>query len=243
MRFSSSSPSSRYAEPVARMTARARNVSPPSVSMVLIVARQVERRRVVPQHLGAELLGLLLQALHELRALDAVGEAGEVLHLGGVHQRTAGGDGPGDDEGRQAGTGRVDRGGVPGGTGPDDDEIADGGGLLGHETSLRCGVPDGIRRGCRDQPILGGICSAPAPDRSGQGDLRQLQPERAVGGRRQLGDPQDERSASRPAGSSVNTASGRTVRRPAACRRSGRTRRSRGSRRCRRCRWRAGSRC
>ena len=119
------------------MTARAWNVSPPSVCDRLDVAVEVEHGRVVPQHLGTELLGLLLQTLHELGALDAVGEPGEVLHLGGVHQGAAGGHGPGDDQRSQAGAGRVDRGGVAGGARSDDDEIADGGGLVGHGRSLR----------------------------------------------------------------------------------------------------------
>ena len=103
----------------------------------LDVTVEVEHGRVVPQHLGTELLGLLLQTLHQLGALDAVGEPGEVLHLGGVHQGAAGGDGPRDHQRGQAGACRVDRGGVAGRTRSDDDEIADGGGLVGHVRSLR----------------------------------------------------------------------------------------------------------
>ena len=60
----------------------------------LEVAGEVDLGDVVEDHLGAEPLGLLLQFVHQLRALDAVGEAGEVLDLGGVHQRAAGGDRP-----------------------------------------------------------------------------------------------------------------------------------------------------
>ena len=78
---------------------------------------------VVEDHLRAEPFGLLLQPVHELRALDAAGESGEVLHFGGVHQGTAGGDRTGDDQGFEPGPGGVDGGGVAGGAGPDDDQL------------------------------------------------------------------------------------------------------------------------
>ncbi|OIQ71941.1 hypothetical protein GALL_464400 [mine drainage metagenome] len=65
----------------------------------LDLAHEGERRRVVPDHLGAEALSLLLHVLHELRALDARGKPREVLDLGRVHQRAARGDGAGDDQG------------------------------------------------------------------------------------------------------------------------------------------------
>ena len=55
---------------------------------------QVHLDHVVGDQLGAEPLGLLAQTVHEVGAHDAVGEAGEVLHLCGVHQRAAGGDRP-----------------------------------------------------------------------------------------------------------------------------------------------------
>ena len=83
-----------------------------------------ERDRVVEEDLGAELLCLRLERLHELGALDALDEAGEVLDLGGVHQRAARGDRAGDDERGESGARGVDGGRVPGGAGADDDEIA-----------------------------------------------------------------------------------------------------------------------
>ena len=41
-------------------------------------------------HVGVKPLGLVLQVLHHLRAVDAGGVAGEVVHLGGFGQLTAG---------------------------------------------------------------------------------------------------------------------------------------------------------
>ncbi len=58
------------------------------------------------------------------RALDAVAEAGEVLDLGGVHQRSAGGHRALEHEGCQVGAGGVDRGRVAGRAGADDDHVA-----------------------------------------------------------------------------------------------------------------------
>ena len=81
------------------MTAGASWVSPAPVTTLLRCPVSVDVGDVVEHHLGAELLGLLLQLVHQFRALDAVGEAGEVLHLGGVHQCTAGGDRPCEDQG------------------------------------------------------------------------------------------------------------------------------------------------
>ena len=73
---------------------------------------EVDRGDVVGDQLGAEALGLLAQVVHQLRAHDAVGEAGEVLDLGGVHQRAAGGDRALEDQRLEVGAGGVDRGGV-----------------------------------------------------------------------------------------------------------------------------------
>ena len=97
--------------------------------------RELHLGDVVPQHLGAELLGLLLHGLHQLGALDAVGEAGEVLDLGRVHQRPTGRDGTGDHERRQAGAGRVDGGRVAGRSGAHDDHVAGLGRLLGQRAT------------------------------------------------------------------------------------------------------------
>ena len=68
---------------------------------LLDVAVEVDADDVVEQDLGAEALGLLLHLDHEVGALDALGEAREVLDLGGLHELTAGLDGAGDDERRE----------------------------------------------------------------------------------------------------------------------------------------------
>ena len=52
-------------------------------------AGEVDAARVVGDELGAEALSLLAHGVHQLRAHDAVREAGEVLHLGGGHQGAA----------------------------------------------------------------------------------------------------------------------------------------------------------
>ena len=67
---------------------------------------QVELDDVVVEHLGAEALGLLLHLGHEVGALDAFGEAGEVLHIGRVHQLAARLDRARDDERRRGSRGR-----------------------------------------------------------------------------------------------------------------------------------------
>ena len=53
-------------------------------------AREVDRGHLLGEELGAEAGGLLPEAHHELGAHDALGEAGEVLDLGGEHQLAAG---------------------------------------------------------------------------------------------------------------------------------------------------------
>ena len=79
--------------------------------------------------LGAEAGGLLPEAHHELGAHDALGEAGEVLDLGGEHELATG-----LVAGRrrlaleqqrlEVGAGGVDRGGQAGGARADDDDLA-----------------------------------------------------------------------------------------------------------------------
>ena len=96
----------------------------PSVT-TLIVAGEVDRGDVVGDQLGAEALGLLAQVVHEVRAHDAVGEAGEVLDVGGVHQRATGGHRALEHERREVGARGVDRGGVTGRARADDDHVAD----------------------------------------------------------------------------------------------------------------------
>ena len=91
----------------------------------LDVTGEVDRDHVVGDQLGAEALGLGTHLVHQRGPHDAVTEAGEVLHLGGVHQGAAGGHRALEDEGLQGGTGGVHRGGVAGGPGADDDDVAD----------------------------------------------------------------------------------------------------------------------
>ena len=79
---------------------------------------------VVVDDLGAEALGLLLHLGHEVRAHDALGEAGEVLDVGGVHQLAAGLDRAGDQQRFEVGARGVDGRGVAGGAGADDDDLA-----------------------------------------------------------------------------------------------------------------------
>ncbi|EMF27163.1 sugar ABC transporter ATPase [Streptomyces gancidicus BKS 13-15] len=86
---------------------------------------QVDGHDVVRDELGAEALRLGPHVVHELRAHDAVLETGEVLHLGGVHQRTAGGDSALEHEGLQRRTGGVERRRVAGGPRADDDHVTD----------------------------------------------------------------------------------------------------------------------
>lgn len=76
-------------------------------------------------HLSTEAAGLLLQVVHEVGALNALREAREVLHLGGVHQLASGGHRAGEHDRVELGARRVDGSGVPGGTGPDDDDVVD----------------------------------------------------------------------------------------------------------------------
>ena len=65
---------------------------------LLDVAGQVDGRHIVVVALGAELLGLLLHGVHEVGALHAVGESGEVFDSGGAHQLAAGVERARDDE-------------------------------------------------------------------------------------------------------------------------------------------------
>jgi hypothetical protein len=116
------------------MTARAAYVVPsPSVTDL---TGPVERHRddVVGDELGAEALGLGPHRFHEVGAHDAVAEAGEVLDLGRVHQRAAGGDGPFEQQRAQPGAGGIHRGGVARRARPDDDHLAHlGGGVAGRD--------------------------------------------------------------------------------------------------------------
>ena len=77
------------------MTAGASYVSPAPVTTRLEVAGQVTSVTSSKITWAPNFSACSLQSVHELRSLDAAGEAGEVLHLCGVHQGTPRGDGAG----------------------------------------------------------------------------------------------------------------------------------------------------
>ena len=89
----------------------------------LDVALQLEGGDVLIADVGAEAFGLLLHLGHELRTHDAFDEAGVVLHLGRIHQGTAGSHRTGQDDRIELGAGRIDGSCVAGGTGADDDDV------------------------------------------------------------------------------------------------------------------------
>ena len=64
--------------------------------------------------------------VHQIGAQDPIGEAGEILHIGGGHQ-LATGDAAGlearDQQGAEVGPGGIDGGGVAGGPGANDDQV------------------------------------------------------------------------------------------------------------------------
>ena len=69
---------------------------------------ELERLDVVVEDLGTETLGLRLHLLHELGALDALGETGKVLDVGRVHELAAHLDRAGNNERLEVGTRRID---------------------------------------------------------------------------------------------------------------------------------------
>ena len=69
---------------------------------------------------------MLLEALHQVRALHAVHVSGPVVHLGGGHQLTALGH-AGDQQGFEVGASGVDRGGIAGRAGAKNENL----GVLG----------------------------------------------------------------------------------------------------------------
>ena len=76
---------------------------------------------MVEHELGVEPLGMRMEALHELRPLDSRRVGGPVVDVGRGHQLPALGD-AGDQDRLQVGSGGVDRGGVAGGAGAQDQE-------------------------------------------------------------------------------------------------------------------------
>ena len=99
-------------------------------------ARQIERVDLVEDDAGPDMLGLLLHLLHQPGTLDDVGEAGIVLDIGGDRQLAAGLH-PGDQQRLQIGARGVDRRGVAGRPGADDQDLAVV--LFGHAALL---LPD-----------------------------------------------------------------------------------------------------
>lgn len=71
---------------------------------------------------GAEFFRLGLHFHHQLRAHDAIGMTGEIFHFGGGRQLSAR-LGAGKEQGAEVGACGVDRCGVAGATGADDDDI------------------------------------------------------------------------------------------------------------------------
>src|SRR5690606_32412219 len=71
---------------------------------LLHVAREIERGDIVVYDAGAELLGLRLNLLHQLRTLDAVGKTGKILDIRRVHQFAARLHRAGEEQGLEPGT-------------------------------------------------------------------------------------------------------------------------------------------
>ena len=89
-RCSASRPSIRLWAPVETMIDVGRGtccVADPDLERALA---EVDRGDLRGEELGAEAGGLLAEVHHQLGAHDALGEAGEVLDLGGEHQLAAG---------------------------------------------------------------------------------------------------------------------------------------------------------
>jgi hypothetical protein len=82
----------------------------------------------------AEALRLRAHARDELGAVDALGEPGEVLDVGGGRELAAGRDAAGhealEQDRPEVGARGVDRGGVGGGAAPDDDDVVGHGGAV-----------------------------------------------------------------------------------------------------------------
>ena len=113
----------RHCEPVATITVVASTVRVVGADD-LGIGLEVDLDHVVGHQLGAEALGLLAHGSMSSGPWIAVGEAGEVLHLGGLHEGAAGGDGALEDERAQVGPRGVDGGGVSGWARSDDHHVA-----------------------------------------------------------------------------------------------------------------------
>jgi len=78
---------------------------------------------MVEDDLGVEALGVLLEACHQVRTLDAVGIRGPVIDVGGGHQLATLGE-AGDQHGLQIGARCIDSRRVAGRTGTEDQQGA-----------------------------------------------------------------------------------------------------------------------
>ena len=94
---------------------------------------------MVEHDLGVEALGVLQEALHQVRAHHAVDVGRPVVDVGRRHQLAALGD-AGDEHRLQVGARGVDRRGVAGGAGAEDQDA----GVLGWQWSWRRGVRFGV---------------------------------------------------------------------------------------------------
>ena len=87
---------------------------------------EIDRLGIGLHQAGAPAHGLGLEPVHQVRAEDAIREAGEILHVGGGHQLTTGDAAvlkARDQQRAQVGAGGIDRSGVAGWAGADDHQI------------------------------------------------------------------------------------------------------------------------
>ena len=98
--------------------------------------REIELGDEIGDDLGADMGGLLLHLLHQPRALDDVGEARIVFHVGGDGELAAGLDAL-DQHRLQHRARGIDRGGITGRSGTDDDDLGVDGGGHGQIPSLK----------------------------------------------------------------------------------------------------------
>ena len=94
---------------------------------------------MVGHEFGVEALGMRMEALHEFRPLDSGRVGRPVVDVGGGHQLPALGD-AGDQHRLEIGPGGVDRGGVAGGAGAQDQEPGMFGGAHRVLESLRISI-------------------------------------------------------------------------------------------------------
>ena len=108
---------------------------------LLHVAGEFDLFYVLVADVSAETLSLLTDVLHQLGALDALNESGEVLDLGGVHEGAAGCQGAGEEDRLQLGACRVDCCGVASGAGAHNNDVVDG--CVGLDLGCRCRLGGG----------------------------------------------------------------------------------------------------